>query len=171
MKQLSLHPVILTLHTTTGEPAQLNKKILCDTMKIPPAEAETWYSQINSLILKIKKRVTSLPKPAGLSPGLWVWPWYSVFHSEPLPVCKLCSPLPPITVLYLHPSFLPQSMAWKSWRPKSAQDFPGVSDVKESACNVGNQGSIPGLGRSPGEGNGYSLQYSCLENPLDMYIW
>ena len=41
---------------------------------------------------------------------------------------------------------------------------------KESACNVGALGSIPGLGRSPGEGNGYSLQYSCLENPLDMYI-
>ena len=42
---------------------------------------------------------------------------------------------------------------------------PGVSDGKESACNVGDPGSIPGLGRSSGEGNGYPLQYSCLENP------
>ena len=43
--------------------------------------------------------------------------------------------------------------------------FPGGSDSKESACNVGDLGSIPGLGRSPGEGNGNPLQYSCLEKP------
>ena len=45
--------------------------------------------------------------------------------------------------------------------------FPGGSDAKASACNVGDPGSIPGLGRSPGEGNGNPLQYSCLENPMD----
>ena len=44
--------------------------------------------------------------------------------------------------------------------------FPGGSDGKESACNVGNPGSIFGSGRSPGEGNGYPLQYSCLKNPI-----
>ena len=44
-------------------------------------------------------------------------------------------------------------------------DFPGGSDSKESAYNAGDQGSIPGSGRSPGEGNGYPLQYTCLENP------
>ena len=38
---------------------------------------------------------------------------------------------------------------------------------KESTCSAGDPGSIPGLGRSPGEGNGYPLQYSCLENPMD----
>ena len=43
--------------------------------------------------------------------------------------------------------------------------FPGGSAGKESACNVGDLGSIPGLGRFPGEGNSYPLQYSCLENP------
>ena len=43
--------------------------------------------------------------------------------------------------------------------------FPGGSDDKESTCNVGDLGSIPGLGRSPGEGHGNLLQYSCLENP------
>ena len=43
-------------------------------------------------------------------------------------------------------------------------DFPGGSDGKESACNMGDLGSIPGLGRSPGEGNGYPLQCSALEN-------
>ena len=49
--------------------------------------------------------------------------------------------------------------------------FPGVSDRKESACNVGNLGSIPGSGRSPGEGNGNPLQYSCLENSMDKGAW
>ena len=45
--------------------------------------------------------------------------------------------------------------------------FPRGSDGKESVCNVGDPGSIPGLGRSPGEGHGNPLQYSCLENPMD----
>ena len=45
--------------------------------------------------------------------------------------------------------------------------FPGGSDGKESACNAGDLGSIPGLGRYLGEGNGYPLQFSCLENPVD----
>ena len=42
--------------------------------------------------------------------------------------------------------------------------FPCVSDNKESACNEGDLGSIPGLGRAPGEGHGYPLQFSCLQN-------
>ena len=46
-------------------------------------------------------------------------------------------------------------------------DFPGGSDGEASACNEGDPGSIPGLGRPPGEGNGNPLQYSCLENPMD----
>ena len=45
------------------------------------------------------------------------------------------------------------------------QDFPGGSDVKESACNVGDLTSTPGLGKNPGRGHGNTLQYSCLENP------
>ena len=45
--------------------------------------------------------------------------------------------------------------------------FPGGSDSKASAYNAGDLGSIPGLGRTPGEGNGNLLQYSCLENPMD----
>ena len=44
---------------------------------------------------------------------------------------------------------------------------PGGSDGKASACNVGDLGSIPGLGRSPGERNGNPFQHSCLENPMD----
>ena len=49
--------------------------------------------------------------------------------------------------------------------------FPGGLDGKESACNVGDLGSIPGLGRSPGEGHGNPFQYSCLENSVDRGAW
>ena len=49
--------------------------------------------------------------------------------------------------------------------------FPGVSEVKASAYNVGHPGSIPGSGTSAGEGNGNPLQYSCLENPVDKEAW
>ena len=48
---------------------------------------------------------------------------------------------------------------------------PGGSDGKESACNAGAPGLIPGSGRSPGEGNGNPLQYSCLGNPMDREAW
>ena len=47
---------------------------------------------------------------------------------------------------------------------------PGGPDSKESACSAGDLGSIPKLGRSPGEGNGYSLQYSDLENSMDYIV-
>ena len=53
--------------------------------------------------------------------------------------------------------------AWQ-WRRRKRRG-------KESACNAGDTGSIPELGRSPGEGNGYPLQYSCLENPMDRGAW
>ena len=49
--------------------------------------------------------------------------------------------------------------------------FPGGSDGKESACNAGDPGLIPGSGRPPGEGNDYPLQCSCLENSVDRGAW
>ena len=49
--------------------------------------------------------------------------------------------------------------------------FPAVSDGKASACNAGDPGLIPGSGRSPGEGNGNPLRYSCLENYMDGGAW
>ena len=49
--------------------------------------------------------------------------------------------------------------------------FPGSSISKEFACNAGDRGSIPWLGKSPGEGYGNPLQYSCLENPMDRGAW
>ena len=53
-------------------------------------------------------------------------------------------------------------------------DFPSVSEVKNLPANAedtGDEGSVPGLGRSPGEGNGNPLQYSCLGNPMDRRAW
>ena len=49
-------------------------------------------------------------------------------------------------------------------------DFP-VADIKEPTCNAGDPGSTPGSGRSPGEGNGYPLRYSCPENSMDRGAW
>ena len=51
------------------------------------------------------------------------------------------------------------------------QGLPERLSGKESACNTGDSGSVPGLGRSPREGNGYPLHYSCLENPMDRGAW
>ena len=64
--------------------------------------------------------------------------------------------------------------SWPHPRPEISNDymgFPGSSEVKVSACNAGDLGLIPGSGRSPGEGNGNLLQYSCLENPMDGGAW
>ena len=68
---------------------------------------------------------------------------------------------------------MPQGF-WHTLEPLSScpsvaerKGFPGDSGGKESSCNAGEPGSIPGSGRSPEEGNGYQLQYSCLENPMD----
>ena len=55
--------------------------------------------------------------------------------------------------------------------PSKWRDFPGGSDSKVSAYNVGDPGSMPRLGRSSGEGNGNPLQYCCLENPMDRGAW
>ena len=73
----------------------------------------------------------------------------------------------------------PQFNSWvrkipgrRDWLPTPVLiGFLGGSDSKESACNVGDLGSIPGLGRSLGGGHGNPLQYSCLENPMDRGAW
>ena len=57
------------------------------------------------------------------------------------------------------------------WAPKHTVGFPGGSNGKESACNAGDLGSIPGLGKYPGKGNGNPLQYSCLDNSMDRGAW
>ena len=65
-----------------------------------------------------------------------------------------------------HPGTTPLNV----WTIKTSCDFP-EADGKQSACNAGDTGSIPGSGRSPRKGNGNPLQYSCLENPMDRGAW
>ena len=60
-------------------------------------------------------------------------------------------------------------VGYSPWGRK--EGFPGGSEVKTSACSVGDPGSIPESRRSPGEGNGNPLQYYCLENPMDGGAW
>ena len=60
-----------------------------------------------------------------------------------------------------------RSLGWEDPVEKGKATHPGGSEVKASGCNAGHLGLIPGLGRSPGEGKGYPLQYSALENPMD----
>ena len=65
-----------------------------------------------------------------------------------------------------------QSLGWEDPLEKgTALNFPGSSKSKTSAYNAGDPGSIPGWGRSPGEGNGNPLQHSCLENPMGGGAW
>ena len=95
----------------------------------------------------------------------------------------LCTADSPLAVPFLPcwnipQSFLPQGFCtspfpgWREFPPflhlsPHHSSLPGGSDGKVPACSAGDQGSIPGLGRSPGEGNGNPLQYSCLENSMD----
>ena len=62
-------------------------------------------------------------------------------------------------------------MASDSVVPSKQMGFPGGSEVKNPPANAGELGSIPGSGRSPREGNGNPLQYSCLGNPMDRGAW
>ena len=73
---------------------------------------------------------------------------------------KICKLLPLLTII------LSKKL---SYSPHMG--FLDGSDGKESACNARDPSSIPGSGRSPGEGNGYPLQYSCLENSMDREAW
>ena len=69
------------------------------------------------------------------------------------------------------PAFLMMYSAYQGSSTVISGGFPGGSEVKVSASNVGNPGSIPGSGRSPGEGNGNPLQHSCLVSPMNRGAW
>ena len=73
---------------------------------------------------------------------------------------RMCSP----TLTFIGGRFL-------TWVTSIKSSFPGGSDGKVSAYNVGDLGLIPASGRSSGEGNGNPFQYSCLENPMDRGVW
>ena len=90
-----------------------------------------------------------------MGPGQ-VWAWYVLETAGTTGHLRLTSDL---ACAQFFSSFLHRVMM--------VSGFPGGSEGKAFACNVGDLGSIPGLGSSPGEGNGNPLQYSCLENPMD----
>ena len=69
-----------------------------------------------------------------------------------------------------HP-FVTLKNLFRKWAERNHMGFLAGSDGKESACNAEDLSSIPGSGRSPGEGNGYPLQYSCLKNSMDKEAW
>ena len=79
---------------------------------------------------------------------------------------------PVSSVMKFDPQEVTESKRSPDYFPTSLfRGFPGGSRGKESACNAGNPGSIPGPGRPPGEGHGNPLQYSCLQNPMDRGAW
>ena len=71
----------------------------------------------------------------------------------------------------LHSKFLLVLSLIKGDKDHPLGGLPGGSDGKASAYSAGDLGSIPGLGRAPGEGNGNPLKYPCLENPMDRGVW
>ena len=85
----------------------------------------------------------------------------------------ICSRLSPLSDTCIESMFYQSSACLYIVLMMSFEDrsFPGGSEGKASACNAGDLGSIPESGRSPGEGNGNPLQYSCLENPMDRGAW
>ena len=94
---------------------------------------------------------------------IWWMEWTSL-------VAQLVKNLPAMQETLVR--FLGQKIHWRRDRQPTPVflGFPGGSAGKESACNVGDLGSTPGLGRSPGEGKGYSLQFSGLENYMDCVV-
>ena len=138
-----------------------------------------------SLTIRTRQNVASLPSSWDKTPQGWILlakeHLYKPFNIPLSSFSSLCT-LP----LFLLP-FSSTHIYWVPIRDQLIQDlsrealcdffilnsvlFPGGSDGKASACNVGDPGSIPGLGRSPGEGNGIPLQYSCLENSMDRGAW
>ena len=78
-------------------------------------------------------------------------------------------------ISHLEPDILECEVKWVlgyiTMNKASGSGLPGGSEVKVSASNVGDLGSMPGWGRSPGEGNGNPFQYSCLKNPMDGESW
>ena len=77
----------------------------------------------------------------------------------------------PETNAILYVNYISINLEKNTYEARGALGFPGCSVNKESSCNAGDPGSIPGLGRSPVEGDGHPLQYSCLASSMDRGAW
>ena len=95
----------------------------------------------------------------------WRRKWAHLYHSPGVHMWWKREPLPVIFKLWGKGG--DYRLLWDSDEWCGPLGFPGSSDGKESACNSGDSDLIPGTGRSPGEGNGYPLQFTCLENSMD----
>ena len=104
----------------------------------------------------------------------WLPSWLTPATQDSNVTFPVTSMLYPITHTHVHTHILTHALSLFPSLFTSLTltvDFPGGSDGEASAHNAGDPGSIPGSGRSPGEGNGTPLQYSCLENPMDVEAW
>ena len=119
---------------------------------------------VNSKRVKIKGNLPNLM--LWVPPSLWWAPASPHLHRRPSNTSRLFG----FYHLWGHCSFLLYVGVHKILFVPS-KGFPAGSDSKETDCNAGYLGPISGLGRSPGEGNGNPLQYSCLENPMDGGAW
>ena len=118
-----------------------------------------------SVLLSSKSEISQKQQPVNFATEISEWALFLGVQHSPW----VCSQSVPHRIW--------KTRVLKGWNwvqltfPPLCLRFPGGSDGKESACSAGDQGSIPGLGRSPGEGNSNPLQYSGLENPMDRGAW
>ena len=119
----------------------IHAREVCGFNRAFPAKLQMWERKINACCCM---------------PLSFVWFVMQNYYS----ICRLIHNTN-IVLLFFHSTV----------NPSFHLSFPHGSDCKENACDAGNLGLIPELGRSPGEGNGYPLQYSCLENPMDRGAW
>ena len=127
---------------------------VCDDLLLSCCFQDSLSLAFNCLIIMYLNSLSSLAVVIYVFHPVWeVWGHYFFKYS-----------------LYPFVSFPPPFWSiW--WCPIGLLYFPCISDSKESACNAGDLGLIPGLGRSPGEWNGHPLQYSFLENSMDRGAW
>ena len=113
----------------------------------------------------IRRHLPRLPSPWGNEIGVWGWGLGPAGSRISLPTrhCQACGDAPPSPLSLASPS--------ESCLPVGLSGFPGGSDSNESACNAGDLGLIPGLGKSPGGGRGNPLHYPFLENSTDRGAW